>query len=73
MLAFYHYPFTRNQNIREYTEEDLAQPSKVEELFDYSQILEAYITKSGWQFLITHYGYEGLYDIAKKSGCRGFN
>ena len=68
MLAFYHYPFTCNQNFREYTEEDLIQPSKVEELFDYCQILEAYIAKSGLQFLIAHYGYEGLYDIAKKSG-----
>ena len=42
-------------------------PDKVEELFDYCQILEAYITKSGWDFLIDHYGYDGLYDIDKKS------
>lgn len=68
MLAFYHYPFVYNQNFIEYTKEDLMNPSKVEELFDYCQILEAYITKSGWDFLIEFYGYEKLYDIDKKSG-----
>lgn len=68
MLAFYHYPFVQNQNFREYIKEDLSQVSKVEELFDYCQILEAYITKSGWDYLIHKYEYEGLYDIDQKSG-----
>ena len=68
MLAFYHYPFVDNQNFIEYTKDDLAVPSKVEELFDYCQILEANITKSGWDFLIQFYGYEKLYQIDKKSG-----
>ncbi len=43
----------------------------MEELFDYCQILEAYITKQGWAFLIEHYGYEKLYEIDKKSGWLG--
>ena len=68
MLAYYFYPFVSNQNILEYTKEDLMNPEKVEELFDYCQILEAYITKSGWRFLIDYYGYEKLYEIDKRSG-----
>ncbi len=68
MLAFYHYPFVQNQNFREYTKEDLSDTSKVEKLFDYCQILEAYITKSGWDYLIQRYGYEALYNIDQKSG-----
>ena len=68
MLAFYHYPFVQNQDFKEYSKEDLSKVSKVEELFDYCQILEAYITKSGWDYLIQYYGYEGLYDIDRKSG-----
>ncbi|MBQ2347201.1 MAG: hypothetical protein II388_02370 [Clostridia bacterium] len=47
---------------------DLLQPEKVKELFDYCQILEAYITKKGWQFLIESYGYDKLYEIDKRSG-----
>ena len=68
MLAFYLYPFADNQKPLEYTAEDLRNPSKVEELFDYCQIREGYITKSGWDFLIQNYGYEELYRIDKKSG-----
>lgn len=68
MLAYYHYPFVQNQDLREYTKEELTDPKIVEELFDYCQILEAYITKQGWAFLIEHYGYEKLYEIDKKSG-----
>ena len=49
MLAFYLYPFEPNQKFREYTEDDLKDPKIVEELFDYCQILEAYITKDGWE------------------------
>ena len=51
MLAFYLYPFEPNKKFREYTEDDLKDPKIVEELFDYCQILEAYITKDGWEFL----------------------
>ena len=41
---------------------------KVEELFDYCQILEAYITRAGREFLIQVHGYEGLYKINQRSG-----
>ena len=68
MLAYYFYPFVPNQDYREYTQEELQDPAIVEELFDYCQILEAYITKKGWAFLIDHYGYEKLYEIDKRSG-----
>lgn len=68
MLAYYYYPFSDNHNFMEYTKNDLTNPLKVEELFDYCQILEAYITKSGWKFLINYYGYEKLYEIDIKSG-----
>lgn len=68
MLAYYHYPFVANQEIKEYSREDLMKSTKVEELFDYCQILEAYITNAGWEFLIQFYGYQRLYEIDKKSG-----
>ena len=71
MLAFYFYPFDpHNEDIVpiEYTKEDLMNPSKVEELFNYCQILEAYITRPGWDFLIQTHGYEELYKINQRSG-----
>ena len=68
MLAYYLYPFVQNRDVREYTKVDLLQPEKINELFDYCQILEAYITKKGWQFLIESYGYDKLYEIDKRSG-----
>lgn len=68
MLAYYFYPFELNQNVREYSKEQLMDTKIVETLFDYCQILEAYITKQGWAFLIDHYGYEKLYEIDKASG-----
>ena len=54
MLAYYLYPFVPNQKCREYTRDELMKPEIVEELFDYCQILEAYITKKGWSFLIEY-------------------
>ena len=68
MLAYYFYPFLPNHNAVEYTREQLMNLKIVEELFDYCQILEAYITKKGWAFLIDYYGYEKLYEIDKISG-----
>lgn len=68
MLACYHYPFVENQNYIEYTVDDFRNLSKVRELFDYCQILEAYITSSGWDFLIGYHGYEVLYQIDQESG-----
>ena len=68
MLAYYHYPFVPSTNVREYTAEELKDPETVEELFDYCQILEAGITRSGWRFLIGYYGYDKLHEIDKRSG-----
>ena len=68
LLAYYYYPFVPNTDVRPYTREQLMDPKTVETLFDYCQILEAYITRAGWAFLISHYGYEKLYEIDKKSG-----
>ena len=34
----------------------------------FADFFEAYITKSGWDYLIQRYGYEGLYHIDQKSG-----
>ncbi len=67
MLAFYHYPFTHNNKFIEYTESDLSTPEQVQKLFDYCQILEAYITYQGWQFLIEKYGWEQLFQINAES------
>lgn len=68
MLAYYMpYPYEKG-NVKEYSESDLLDPVVVEELFDYCQILEGYITKTGWDFLISNYGYEELFEIDKKSG-----
>ncbi|MDA0735165.1 MAG: hypothetical protein O2909_08235 [Chloroflexi bacterium] len=51
-----------------YFEDDLQDPDKVKELFDYCQILLANITKEGWRFLIKNYGFPGLLAINNKSG-----
>lgn len=64
-LAWYMYPEPRGTH---YDEKDLMNPHKVVEVFDYCQILLAYITKSGWEFLVGYYGYEVLYDLDTKSG-----
>ncbi len=68
MLAYYLYPFAPGQERKEYTKQDLMNPQKVEELFDYCQILEGYITRRGWEFLIEYYGYKRLLEIDKRSG-----
>lgn len=41
-------------------------------LFDYCQILEANITKEGWEYLIGKFGMNGLYEADMRSewfGC----
>ena len=68
MLAYYLCPFAPEMEPKEYTKQDLMNPQKVEELFDYCQILEGYITRYGWEFLIKYYGYNGLFEIDKRSG-----
>ena len=65
ILAWYRYPKPKGSS---YFEEDLKQPDKVIQIFDYCQILLANITKPGWNFLIEHYGYEELFKLNNKSG-----
>ncbi|MCY9662256.1 hypothetical protein P5G65_12430 [Paenibacillus chondroitinus] len=40
---------------------DLMNKAIVEKLFDYCQILEAMISREGWNFLINYHGYQVLY------------
>ena len=65
VLAFYKYP---EPSGREYYRNDFVDSNTVIEIFDYCQILLAHITKSGWKFLVEHYGYEKLYALNNKSG-----
>ena len=64
-LAWYRYP---EPNGTHYLEDDLKQPDKVIEVFDYCQVGLAIITKTGWDFLMKHYGYEKLFQLDKESG-----
>ena len=68
MLAYYFYSFGKVKYSKEYSEDDLKNPETLKDIFDLCQILEAYITKEGWEFLIHYYGYEKLYEIDQKSG-----
>jgi len=65
VLAFYRYP---EPNGRKYFRNDFINPDIVIEVFDYCQILLAYITKIGWEFLVDYYGYEMLYEMNAISG-----
>ena len=64
-LAWYMYPEPKG---RPYTAEELNSPAIVEEVFDYCQILLAYITANGWKYLIDVHSIEGLLEINKRSG-----
>lgn len=64
MLAMYIYPLPSG---KEYTPEELLDENKVIEVFDYCQILEGAISKEGWRYLITHHGYEKLYQLDQES------
>lgn len=66
-LVFY-MPYGNEENAKEYSKEELMNPSVVQQVFDYCQILEGHITYSGWLFLLKQYGYEQLYEINHKSG-----
>lgn len=69
MLAYYFYPFVRNnRECIPYSEADLLKEEKVIELFDYCQILEAYIIFEGWVYLIEKHGWEKLYQLDRESG-----
>ena len=52
----------------EYWEGDLNNERKVENLFDYAQILEVVINKKGWEYLIDKYGLKALFEINQRSG-----
>ncbi|KRE70842.1 hypothetical protein [Paenibacillus sp. Soil750] len=58
---------------------DLLNEAAVETLFDYCQILEAMISREGWEFIINYYGYQVLYEINERSNwfdcenLEGFN
>lgn len=67
LLAIY-MPHGSDEIIKEYSSEELMDPSVVRQIFDYCQILEGHITHSGWLFLLKQYGYGKLYEIDKQSG-----
>jgi len=64
-LAWRKYPEPKGID---YLESDFKDRSKVIELFDYCQILEATIWKSGWCFLFQNYGLKGILEIDEQSG-----
>ncbi|MGN0684162.1 MAG: hypothetical protein ACI4JY_10845 [Oscillospiraceae bacterium] len=71
MLAYYrlgHSLMDKNlSNIVEFTEDDMIDLEKVRIICNRYCGYDIHITKSGWDFLIEHYGYEGLYEIDKSS------
>ncbi|MBQ3969313.1 MAG: hypothetical protein II685_02360 [Clostridia bacterium] len=64
-LAYRIYPLP---NGTVYTEENVKTLDDVIDIFDYCQIMEAMISKQGWDYLIEKFGIEGLYQADKKSG-----
>lgn len=68
LLAYYCYSPAPCGNYREISAEELKDPKKVEILFDFCQILKAYITAEGWHFLIAQHGFQKLYEIDRESG-----
>jgi len=65
LLAYRRYPDPNGTN---YFENDLDTEQKVIELFDYCQILEAIITKKGWEFLLGKYGIKKVFELNNLSG-----
>lgn len=63
-LALYIYPMPTGTA---YGCKELSDPKNVIQLFDYAQILEAVISKQGWDFLIRQYGYQGLFLLNQES------
>ena len=64
-IAYRMYPLPKGTV---YSEDDIQTIEDVIKLFDYCQILEALISKEGWEYLIDRFGIEGLYEADKKSG-----
>ena len=52
-------------NIEEYTQNDMTDPETIKLLCNMYCFYAIHITKSGWDLLIEHYGYDGLYEIDK--------
>lgn len=52
----------------EYSVDELRDPARVEELFDYCQILQGVITAQGWKHLLETHGLAGLLEIDRRSG-----
>lgn len=63
-LAFYIYPIPKGTSVHR---KELSCRENVLKLFNACQILEAVISKQGWDFLIDSYGYEQLFSINKDS------
>ncbi len=52
-------------NIVEYTKSDIIDPEIIRMICNIYCGYGIHITKTGWEFMIEHYGYEGLYEIDK--------
>ncbi len=69
VLAYYrlgHSLMDKNlSNIVEFTEDDMIDLEKARIICNRYCGYDIHITKSGWDFLIEHYGFEGLYEIDK--------
>jgi hypothetical protein len=65
LLAWYSYP---EPDGKIYTSKELESLTVVEELFDYCQILLAFISQEGWQFLVETHGVEKLLAVNTISG-----
>ena len=55
-------------SMNRYSAADLADRMRVEELFDYCQILQGIISARGWRYLLQIHGLAGLLDIDRRSG-----
>ena len=64
-IAYKIYPLP---NGTKYTEEDIQTIDDVIRIFDYCQILEAYISINGWNYLIDRFGLNELFEADKRSG-----
>jgi hypothetical protein len=65
LLAYRKYPEPKGTD---YFKNDLDTEQKVIELFDYCQILEAIVTKEGWEFLLDKYGLKKVFELNNLSG-----
>jgi hypothetical protein len=54
--------------MNEYSAMELSDPGRVEELFDYCQILQGVISARGWRYLLQTHGLAKLLEIDRSSG-----